>query len=111
MRAGSDPAPCGAPLSESLSRDLACAKISGPMKNMDDKTVAGFGFEWSKYDQSCLPEAELHAHFDSYFNIFPWQDLPPAAEGFDLGCGTGRWAQKVAPRVAKLNCIDASPAA
>ena len=81
------------------------------MKNMDDRTVAGLGFEWSTYDQSCLSETELQAHFDSYFSIFPWQHLPPAAEGFDLGCGTGRWAQKVAPRVGRLHCIDASPEA
>lgn len=33
-------------------------------------------------------------------------DLPPAPEGFDLGCGSGRWAVLVAPRVGKLHCID-----
>jgi SAM-dependent methyltransferase len=30
------------------------------------------------------------------------------AEGFDLGCGSGRWAALVAPHVAKLHCIDPS---
>jgi SAM-dependent methyltransferase len=31
--------------------------------------------------------------------------------GFDLGCGSGRWGKFVAPRVAKLHCIDPSPKA
>ena len=33
-------------------------------------------------------------------------DLP--AEGFDLGCGSGRWSAGVASRVGKLHCIDPS---
>lgn len=43
--------------------------------------------------------------------IFPWDELPREAEGFDLGCGSGRWARLAAPRVHVLHCIDASPAA
>jgi SAM-dependent methyltransferase len=46
--------------------------------------------------------------FSSYFWIFPWEILSPDPEGFDLGCGSGRWARGVAPRVGKLHCIDAS---
>src|SRR5581483_11541815 len=46
--------------------------------------------------------------FENYFKIFPWADLPPDAFGFDLGCGSGRWARHVAPRVGQLYCIDAS---
>jgi ubiquinone/menaquinone biosynthesis C-methylase UbiE len=46
--------------------------------------------------------------FDSYFSIFPFDDLPPAAEGFDLGCGSGRWGLLMAPRVGRLHCIDPS---
>lgn len=34
--------------------------------------------------------------------------MPKEAVGFDLGCGSGRWAKKVAPKVSKLYCIDAS---
>lgn len=76
--------------------------------NADLKTVQGFGEEWSRFDQSKLDEAERRQIFDSYFGIFPWKDLPPGAVGFDLGCGSGRWAKSVAPRVGKLICIDAS---
>src|SRR5690606_14689030 len=46
--------------------------------------------------------------FARYFAIFPWDDLPANAEGFDLACGSGRWARVVAPRVRRLHCIDAS---
>ena len=78
--------------------------------NVDAKTVAGFGDEWQRFDQSEWPDDERARIFEMYFGIFPWPQLPPAAEGFDLGCGTGRWAQLVAPRVGRLHCIDPSDA-
>lgn len=76
--------------------------------NVDARTVSGFGQEWSRFDQSKLDESELRQIFESYFAIFPWDRLPPDARGFDMGCGSGRWAQLVAPRVGKLVCVDAS---
>jgi SAM-dependent methyltransferase len=79
--------------------------------NADAATIASFGDEWSRHDQSGLT-AEEHAQlFDDYFGIFPWTELPTDAEGFDMGCGSGRWAQMVAPRVGTLNCIDPAEAA
>ncbi len=77
-------------------------------QNLDEATVASFGDEWSRYDQSKLNEAELARLFQSYFSLFPWDSLPPNAEGFDMGCGSGRWAKLVLRRVGLLNCIDAS---
>jgi len=79
--------------------------------NLDAKTVQSFGQEWTRYDQSNLAEAEHSEIFELYFAIFPWQHLPPDAQGFDLGCGSGRWAKLAAPRVGILHCIDASEAA
>src|SRR4051812_28360991 len=79
--------------------------------NVDPRTVRGFGEEWSVYDQSDLPPAEHRELFDQYFAVFPWDRLPPGAVGFDLGCGSGRWAMLVAPRVGTLYCIDPSEAA
>ncbi|MBA2735760.1 MAG: class I SAM-dependent methyltransferase [Pyrinomonadaceae bacterium] len=76
--------------------------------NVDKKVVAGFGDEWSRFDQSALSEDELEKSFDEYFNIFPWGKLPETAVGFDLGCGSGRWAKLVAPRVGRLHLIDPS---
>ena len=46
--------------------------------------------------------------FGDDFAIFPLNQLPPDAEGFDMGCG--RWARFVAPRVGGLHCIDPSSA-
>jgi SAM-dependent methyltransferase len=74
--------------------------------NVDPPTVEGFGNEWRAFDQSALEESEWQTLFERYFNIFPWDDLPERAEGFDLGCGSGRWAAGVAPRVGRLHCID-----
>jgi len=76
--------------------------------NVDQTTVASFGDEWSRYDQSQLSESELARIFEGYFRIFPWDLLPPNAEGFDMGCGSGRWAKLVLRRVGLLHCIDAS---
>ena len=80
------------------------------MKNQDKNTVEGFGDEWSRFDQSDLPEDEQQFLFDEYFSVFPWKDISIESVGFDLGCGTGRWAKSVAPKVKKLICIDPSNA-
>lgn len=78
------------------------------MRNLHERTVAGFGEEWSRFDQSELAPAESKLLFDAYFSVFPWAELSTNATGFDMGCGSGRWARHVAPRVGTLHCIDAS---
>jgi SAM-dependent methyltransferase len=90
-----------------MSETIGNASRSG---NLDTKTVEGFGDEWSRFDQSELSAGELSAMFDNYFHIFPWEMLPTDAVGFDLGCGSGRWARLVAPRVKYLHLIDPSSA-
>ena len=80
------------------------------MKNQDKNTVEGFGDEWSRFDQSDLPEDEQKLLFDEYFSVFPWENISKESVGFDLGCGSGRWAKSVAPKVRKLICIDPSSA-
>jgi SAM-dependent methyltransferase len=79
--------------------------------NYDQQTVIGFGEEWTRFDHSTMEQAELERSFALYFSLFPWAALPVNAVGFDLGCGSGRWAKLVAKRVDKLHCIDASAAA
>ena len=79
-------------------------------KNLDGATIASFGNEWMHFDQTGMLDGELEKIFESYFSLFPWSDLPPSAEGFDMGSGSGRWAKCVAPRVGKLHCIDPSKA-
>jgi len=79
-------------------------------KNVDHNVVNGFGEEWEKFDQSSLPENEKIKQFDDYFDIFPWDLITNNSEGFDAGCGSGRWAMLMAPRVKKLYCVDPSVA-
>lgn len=78
--------------------------------NTDQRTVESFGDEWQRFDQSAVPAEESRAVFGRYFSRFPWDALPDGAEGFDMGCGSGRWARWVAPRVGTLHCIDPSSA-
>jgi SAM-dependent methyltransferase len=80
------------------------------MNNLDKKTVDSFGDEWSRFDQSGMTESEAYKAFSEYFSVFPWDALPTNSEGFDMGCGSGRWARFVASRVGRLNCIDPSTA-
>jgi ubiquinone/menaquinone biosynthesis C-methylase UbiE len=76
--------------------------------NLDRATVDDFGREWRRFDQRGVSSAEQRRMFAEYFAIFPWDGLPRDAVGFDAGCGSGRWAALVAPRVGCLYCIDAS---
>jgi SAM-dependent methyltransferase len=78
--------------------------------NLDVSTVKGFGDEWERFDQSELDAEEAERLFELYFAVFPWDKLPSKAVGFDLGCGSGRWAKWVAPKVGSLHCIDPSSA-
>ena len=76
--------------------------------NRDDAVVDGFGQEWKTFTHSGTSAEGLERSFAAYFSIFPWGKLPAQAKGFDLGCGSGRWARFVAPKTGELHCIDAS---
>jgi ubiquinone/menaquinone biosynthesis C-methylase UbiE len=80
------------------------------MRNADPTVTTGFGREWSTFTQSesSLEQAERERLFAEYFRIFPWPELSTQAEGLDAGCGSGRWAFLVAPRVGRLHVLDAS---
>lgn len=79
--------------------------------NLDIETVRGFGDEWSRFAQDQLGADVRERMFSDYFSLFDWAALPPDAVGADIGCGSGRWALLVAPRVGHLVLVDASPAA
>ena len=89
----------------------ADAKTQVRSKNLDHQVVKSFGEEWSRFDNQRLEVDELEKMFNRYTSVFPWEDLPDGAEGFDAGCGSGRWARFFAPRVGRLHCIDASEVA
>lgn len=79
-------------------------------QNVDPEAAAGFGHEWSTFrqDESELSAIDRESIFQSYFCVFPWSVLPPNPIGIDIGCGSGRWAAMVAPRVGHLHLVDAS---
>jgi ubiquinone/menaquinone biosynthesis C-methylase UbiE len=79
------------------------------LNNADAATVAGFGKEWARFKQEALSNEEGQEIFQQYFSIFPWDILPKDGGcGADIGCGSGRWARMVAPRVSELHLVDAS---
>jgi len=80
-------------------------------KNIDQAVVDDFGKEWSKFNQEAVPKNELKKSFDKYFSLFPWDSIGKNSVGFDLGCGSGRWAYFASSRVKMLHCIDPAIAA
>lgn len=83
-------------------------RSNAALANVDAAVVQGFGDEWSRFDQASLSADEYASLFEAYFSIFPWDALPARAAGMDVGCGSGRWARLVAPRVGTLHCVDPS---
>ena len=81
-----------------------------PLDNLDINTVKSFGEEWSRYDQTKLKYEEAERYFNDYFDVFPWEMITTESVGFDMGCGTGRWARIFADKVKLLNCIEPSKA-
>lgn len=76
--------------------------------NLDPRTVERFGLEWRKFHQPPRLGRELYGIWKTYFRIFPLKYLHSKTVGCDFGCGSGRWAKFVAPKVGKLFCVDAS---
>jgi len=78
------------------------------LKNIDKKVVKDFGEEWNTFKQSDIEKKDLEDAWNQYFSIFPFNKLPANAVGFDMGCGSGRWAMLTSLKVGHLHCIDAS---
>ncbi|MDB9897702.1 class I SAM-dependent methyltransferase [Gammaproteobacteria bacterium] len=78
------------------------------MNNKDSKVIEEFGEEWSRYKYDSIDQAKLMENFEQYSSIFPWHIISNQSEGYDMGCGTGRWAQFFSPKVKTLNCIEPS---
>lgn len=78
--------------------------------NKDEKVIEEFGDEWIKYNYVNVDKEKLFESYQQYFDVFPWGLISKDSVGFDMGCGSGRWAQFVAPNVKMLNCIEPSKA-
>ena len=77
---------------------------------MNNKVIKDFADEWKRFDQSNLSNKELKKIFNDYFNIFPMERINKDSEGFDMGAGTGRWANFICPKVKLINLIEPSKA-
>ena len=77
---------------------------------IESRTIDSFGEEWIRYDQKNLSKNELNNIFNDYFDIFPKEILNKESVGFDMGCGSGRWAKLISPKVKTLYCIEPSNA-
>jgi hypothetical protein len=80
------------------------------LSNLHPQTVSSVSHKWSRFNQSSMSDDEARKVFDDYFAVFPCAILPLNAKGFDMGCGSNRWARRVAPKVGNLHCIDPSGA-
>jgi len=76
--------------------------------NRDEKVVQGFGDEWTRFSQDALSNEEAETIFSDYFDTINLDELPIQSLVADIGCGSGRWAAVIAPKVSRLVCIDAS---
>ena len=78
--------------------------------NIREKVIKDFGLEWQRFDQSdqYFKSDESKKIFDRYFDIFPFKEININSIGMDLGCGSGRWAKYIAPKVKKLILVDPS---
>ena len=77
--------------------------------NKDRDTVAAFSNQWARFEDMKRDPKEVRALFDRFFSIFPWDKVSKESVGFEMGCGSGRFAQFVAPEVKEIICVDAAP--
>jgi SAM-dependent methyltransferase len=68
--------------------------------------VSAFGQEWQRFDQVELSDKERLEIGERYFCLLPLESLSRSMKVMDVGCGSGRWAVLVAPRVGELYCVD-----
>lgn len=61
-----------------------------------------FAYEWATFSR-IDGQDDI---FADYFDIFPWHLISKDSVGLDFGCGGGRWAARIAPRVSKLTVVD-----
>lgn len=79
-------------------------------RNVDPDVAAGFGHEWSTFRQSKteLASADREAIFRSYFDIFPWHELPRPG-GHRCRLRQRPRSVMAAPKVRYLHLLDANP--
>lgn len=77
-------------------------------RNLDSKTVASFGEEWTKFKG--FTDEDIKTAGDQYFDIVTDDIFSKETIVLDLGCGTGRWTKYIANKVKYVEAIDPSNA-
>ncbi|MCD8570397.1 MAG: class I SAM-dependent methyltransferase [Alphaproteobacteria bacterium] len=77
----------------------------------DPETVSAFNDQWRVFETRQGTKDEQRIYFDQFFSVFPWEKINKQSKGVEIGCGTGRFAQFVAPEVGHLTLVDAAPQA
>lgn len=80
-------------------------------KNIDHATAAAFDDQWRVLQNRQGGNAEQKRLFDRFFSIAPEDLLSADKQGFEIGCGTGRFTQFVVPHVQHMTVVDVSPTA
>ncbi len=80
-------------------------------KNADTQTVDAFSDQWIRFEKRHESDEENKFLFDRFFSIFPWEIINNQSKGFEIGCGRGRYAKFIAPKVGALTCVDVSASA
>jgi len=86
-------------------KDIHVFSIDG--ENIDSKTVASFGEEWTKFNH--FTDAEITNAGDQYFDIIPDKYITDKYI-LDVGCGTGRWTKYLVKKAKFVESIDPSAA-
>jgi SAM-dependent methyltransferase len=87
------------------SKPISCLK---DVYNVDTRTVAAFGDEWTRFDH--FSDDEISTPAAEYFDILPPALLSGQASLLDVGCGTGRRTKYLAGRMRWVDAIDPSSA-
>lgn len=72
--------------------------------NLDEKTVKSFGEEWESFRE--FSKIEIEKIGNDYFDLLTTNTSEFTA--LDVGCGSGRWAAFLAPKVKYVEAIDPS---
>jgi ubiquinone/menaquinone biosynthesis C-methylase UbiE len=78
--------------------------IKGDETNLDSKTVESFGAEWRAFHD--FSNEEIQSIGNDYFDLVTFDTSEFLV--LDVGCGSGRWALYLAPRVKFIEAIDPS---
>jgi SAM-dependent methyltransferase len=78
-----------------------------PPDPLTARTLRSFGYEHTTFVE---PEREAQAYWDYLFDGLPIEELKDGV-GLDAGCGSGRFARFLAPRLRALVALDGSVAA